>query len=293
MFKRKNITHGILFALAAAGAFSCNRPTTGTAEKILSVSIEPQRYFLETIVGDKFQVNSVIAPGANPESFDPAPAQMLALSKSSAYFKIGRLNFENAWLNKLKENEPTLKIVDCSEGLRAVLKPAANAHSDHAGDDPHIWSSPRTALVIAQNMYGAVVAIDPENKAFYEQNMQRLLSEFTRTDSIIRSYLDDAPCKSFYIYHAALGYFADEYGLTQRCIEQDGKSPTPAQLKQSIDLARQENIRVVFIQAEYDRKNAETLADEIGAKVVPIDLLSYRWSDELIKIAQSIAAANE
>jgi zinc transport system substrate-binding protein len=293
MVKGKCLTVNILIVFFVAGLFSCNAPQTGKEKKILSVSLELQKYFLDTIVGDKFQVNSVIASGSNPESFDPAPAQMLALSKSSIYFKVGHLNFENVWLNKLKENNSSLNVVDCSEGIRSILNNPADMNSSHIGIDPHIWSSPQTALVMVKNMYEAVISFDPENEAFYGQNMLALLNEFAATDSIIKSYLADAPSKSFFIYHSALGYFADEYGLTQYCIEQEGKAPTPAQLKQSIDIARQNNIQVVFIQTEYDRKNAETLANEIGAKVVPIDLLSYQWSAELIKIAKSLALVNE
>jgi zinc transport system substrate-binding protein len=293
MVNGKRLIINTLVTFLVAGSFSCNAPQAGKEKKILSVSLEPQKYFLETIAGDKFQINSVITSGSNPESFDPAPAQMLALSKSSIYFKIGHLNFENVWLNKLKENNSSLNVVDCSEGIHAILDNPADINSCHIGIDPHIWSSPQMALVLVKNMYEAIISLDPENEAFYGQNMQALLNEFAATDSIIKSYLADAPSKSFFIYHSALGYFAGEYGLTQYCIEQDGKAPTPAQLRQSIDIARQNNVQVVFIQTEYDRKNAETLANEIGAKVVAIDLLSYQWSAELIKIAKSLALVNE
>jgi zinc transport system substrate-binding protein len=283
----------ILYLLLTSGLFSCNTSPAEKEKEILSVSIDPQKYFLETIVGDKYQVKSLITSGSNPESFDPSPAQMLAIGKSSTYFKVGHLSFEGVWLNKLKENNPSLNIVDCSTGIDIAPEHRVVTHDSHAGIDPHIWSSPKMALVMVKNMYETVVAFDSENEAFYGLNMITLLNEFATTDSIIKSYVANAPCKSFFIYHSALSYFADEYGLRQYCIEQDGKAPTPAQLKQSIDIAKGNNIRVVFIQAEYDRKNAETLANEIGAKVVSINLLSYEWSAELIKIAKSLSAVDE
>jgi zinc transport system substrate-binding protein len=270
-----------------AGVFSCNTPQAGD-KKMLSVSIEPQKYFLETITGGKYQVNCVISSGVNPESFDPSPAQMVALSKSLLYFKVGGrgLKFEGEWIKKVTINSRSLSIVDCSEGVSML-------DGSHAGSDPHVWSAPRTATVMARNMYDAVVKLDPENEDFYTRNLNTLLAEFAATDSIIKSYIAKAPSKAFFIYHPALSYFADEYGLRQYSIEYEGKNPTPMLLKQSIDTARQNNIKVVFIQLEFDRKNAETLADEIGAEIVPLNLLSYHWSEQLIKIAKALSVDNE
>ncbi|GAB6012484.1 metal ABC transporter solute-binding protein, Zn/Mn family [Viscerimonas tarda] len=286
--------HILILSIIFTGLLSCNAPQQDKKET-LSVSIEPQKFFLETIVGDKFRVNCVISSGSNPESFDPSPSQMVALSKSTAYFKVGHLSFENVWIKKVMDNNRSLSIVDCSEGIRiiagnAVEQPAAKSHAD---TDPHIWSSPQTASVMAKNMYAAIVGLDPGNEESYTKNLNTLLAEFATTDSIIRLHLEKAPVKSFLIFHPALSYFANEYGLQQYSIEYESKSPTPAQLKQLIDRAKQNNIRVVFIQKEYDRKNAETIAKEIDATVVPIDLLSYRWSEQLIMIAKSLALENE
>ena len=286
----------ILFTVFFISLNSCNTPQQNEKET-LSVSIEPQKYFLEAIVGDKFQVNCVISSGTNPETFDPAPLQMLTLNKSKIYFKVGHLNFEDVWINKVKDNNPSLSIVDCSKGIHII----EHAHCEHehekghghTGSDPHIWSSPHTAAIMAKNMYDAVIALDPENKEIYTQNLNTLMLKFSETDSIIRSYLKNTPDKSFFIYHPALSYFSEEYGLNQFSIEQEGKSPTPSQLKQLIDFARQNNVKVVFIQEEYDQKNAETIAKEIDAKVVSINLLSYHWSDEMIRIAKSLSAKNE
>lgn len=273
--------------------FSCNAPRLDK-EEILSVSIEPQKFFLETIVGNQYRINCVIPPGSNPENFDPTPAQMVSLGRSKAYFKVGHLSFENVWINKVKENNPALSIIDCSLNISTVDNVCTeHKHGVHDGTDPHIWSSPKTAAIIAKNMHDAVSELDPSNTDLYTRNLNKLLKEFVQTDSIVKKTLEKAPSKSFLIYHPALTYFSKEYGLNQFSIEHEGKEPSASQLKTLIDIAKENNIKVIFIQKEYNEKNARTIAKEIGAKVVPLDLLSYYWSEEIIKIAKALALENE
>jgi len=264
-------------------------------EKILTVSIEPQKYFLEHIVGDKYKVNSFIAAGVNPESFDPTPAQMISSGKSKAYFKVGYLGFEKVVMKSIEENAPGMQIIDCSVGIEP-LECDGHGHDHahgHEGEDPHIWSSPATAKIMIKNMYDAVIDIDSDNKDYYTTNYEKLINKIDSVDTVIKSYLDKAESKGFIIYHPALSYFSKEYGLSQYSIEHEGKSPSPSQLRHLIDVARDNNIKTVFIQAEFDQKNAETVAKEIDADIVPINLLSYDWDKEMIKIAKSIASASE
>lgn len=262
------------------------------SKPVLSVSIEPQKYFLEQIVGDKYAIHTVIPNGSNPESFDPSPAQMVALGKSKAYFKVGFLGFENSWIDNIKKNNPELIISDCSENIQLhECEDHGHEHDGHSheGPDPHIWSSPNTAAIMAKNMYNSLITIDPSNKELYRENHDKLQQQFQQTDSIIRSYIAKAPSKSFIIYHPALSYFAEKYGLKQLSIEFEGKNPSPAQIKQLIDIAKAEDVKVVFIQEEFDKKNTETIASEIGGKVLSINLLSYDWQNEMIKIAKALA----
>lgn len=300
----------ILFSFSVI-MLSCADGTKKDNVKTISVTINPQKYFLEQIVGDKFNVNCIVPAGSNPESFDPAPSQMVALSKSEAFFKVGYLGIENTLLEKAKQNNPNLILIDCSVGIVPMgghlhencehdhdneshhHDHELDMHSGHAGGDPHIWSSPLTARTMVENMYLAVVEIDSINKDFYKVNYNKLMSTINHTDSIISQLVAKAPSKGFIIYHPALSYFAHEYGLTQYSIEHEGKNPSPAQLKNLIDMAKSEGVKVVFIQQEFDTKNAQTVADAIGGKAVVIDLMAYDWHAEMIKIAKALALENE
>ena len=99
----------------------------------------------------------------------------------------------------------------------------------------------------------------------------------------------DSP-KAFLIYHPTLTYFAQDYGLTQIAIETDGKEPSPAQLVRLIRLCKEKQVRTIFVQQEFDRRNAELIAKETGTHLVDINPLSYEWKEEMLKIARTLHA---
>jgi zinc transport system substrate-binding protein len=286
----------ILLVLVLLFVVSCNQ--TNETKPTVSVTIEPQRYFVEKIAGDNFKVNTIVPPGTSPEAYDPTPSQMVALGKSLLYFKVGYLGFERAWGKTLEENNANVVVVNTSNEIVLI---EGEDHSieidghlyvdghDHDGIDPHIWSSPKSALIMAENMLNALVKVDVENQKFYRENFKALQVEIIETDKKITTLLENAPVKSFIIYHPALGYFARDYNLTQYSIEFEGKSPSPQQLKQMIDFAHEQGIKTIFVQKGFDMKNAESLAKEVGASVHSIDPLSYNWSEELIKIAEILS----
>ncbi|MGI6047017.1 MAG: metal ABC transporter solute-binding protein, Zn/Mn family [Petrimonas sp.] len=286
-----------IFALSLSSLLlACNSNREKTVN-VLTVTIEPQRYFLEQIVGDKFQINTLVPPGSSPETYEPSPSAMIKLRNSKAYFKVGFLGYENVWTGKLSENNPNLKIVDCSTGIEPVY--GGHGHHDHShGDvehehadaaDPHVWSSANNAVLFSQNMLNAMMDMDAENADFYRVNFEKLKLKITETDSVLTNLLRDIPSRSFIVYHPALAYFARDYDLKQYSIEFEGKNPSPAQMKELVDLAKAENIKTVFIQQEFDVKNTEVIAKEIGAKSYTINPLAYEWNEELIRIAQILA----
>lgn len=286
----------ILLSLFLFFVVGCNSVKDDTPT--ISVTIEPQRFFVEKITGNNFKVNTIVPPGTSPESYDPTPSQMVALGKSLLYFKVGYLGFENAWGKTLEENNTNVKVVNTSneivliEGDEHIVEIGEHQHHDghdHQGVDPHIWSSPKSALIMAENILNALVEIDVENQKVYRDNFTTLRAEIIEVDKKITSLLEIAPVKSFIIYHPALGYFARDYNLTQYSIEFEGKNPSPQQLKQMIDFAKKQGIKTIFVQKGFDMKNAESLAKEVGASIHSIDPLSYDWSDEMINIAQILS----
>ena len=98
----------------------------------ITVTIEPLRYFTETIAGDKFKVVSMVPEGSSPETYDPTPQQMVSLSKSTAYLRIGYIGFEQSWIDKLQENFPKLQFYDTSAGVNLIHQQSPYASSHHS-----------------------------------------------------------------------------------------------------------------------------------------------------------------
>ena len=287
------------------------------SEPTLTVTIEPLRYFTETIVGDKFKVVSMVPDGTSPETYDPTPQQLVALAKSTAYLQIGHIGFEQSWIKKLKENTPHLPFYDTSKGINLIYSSCGHNHSTdskhhtdskqsdnkdghehadhvHSGVEPHTWNSTQNAHIIAKNIYEAVSEIDSENAAYYKHRLDSLEQIINDTHVAVQNYLANAD-KHFMIYHPALTYFARDYHLTQVSIEEAGKEPSPSHLQGLIKNCKQNGTRIIFVQREFDMHNAQLIANEIGVKVVPINPLNYHWKDEMIQIAKALSRddANE
>jgi zinc transport system substrate-binding protein len=268
----------------------CKAPAEG---KYIAVTIEPQRYFAEKIAGDRFTVHTVVPGGQSPETYDPSPQQMVNLSKSLAWLQIGHLGFEQAWMQRIRDNNPRMQVFDLSEGFDLLTEEEEEEealHSHHPGGvDPHIWSSIGGARAMAENTLHALLSLDKDNEACYRQNYAALVAEIDETEAIIRQQLSSLTRRAFIIYHPALTYFAREFNLSQLCIEADGKEPSPAQLKKLVDRAKAYRANVVFVQQEFDTKNAGRIAEETACRLVSINLLNYHWSAELISIARALA----
>lgn len=282
----------LFFLLLPLLLFSCQQQARKSqAERIITVTMEPQRYFTEAIAGDKFTVRSMVPKGSSPETYDPTPRQLVSLGESEAYLRIGHIGFEQAWMDRLLNNAPHIQVFDTSKGVDLIYG-AGFDHGDHhheGGVEPHIWNSTTNAQVIADNTLKALCALDKENETYYRHRYDSLCHRIERTDSLIRNILSapDAD-RAFIIYHPALSYFARDYGLHQISIEEGGKEPSPAHLKSLMEVCKEEGVHVIFVQPEFDRRNAEIIAQQTGTKVVPINPLSYEWEKEMINVAQNL-----
>jgi len=266
-------------------------------KRVVTVTIEPQRFFLDQIAGDAFTINTLVPPGTSPETYEPSPAVMIDLGQSDLYFRVGELGFEKVWSERLAQNNPNVTIVDCSAGI-ALMEGEEHGHgTDHADEhghaygaaDPHVWSSPQAVRIFTKNMVEALVSEDPDNEPLYRSGYAKLEDRINAADSTIRHLLQDAPSRAFIIYHPALGYFARDYGLQQYSMEFEGKNPSPSQIRELVDLARREKINTVLIQRGFDTKNAEVIAKEIGADVFEVDPMTYEWDKELVRIASILS----
>ncbi|MGV8058783.1 MAG: metal ABC transporter solute-binding protein, Zn/Mn family [Smithellaceae bacterium] len=237
----------------------------------ITVSLPPQAYFVEKIAGDLASVHVMIPGGANPATYEPTPQQLVKLSNSRIYVKVGSpaFQFENKYLRIFLDRNPRMTVIDTSAGVKLRT------------GDPHIWTSPATVRIAARNIAKALSLYDPSHKKKYENNLMIFLAEIDKLDSGIRESLQGKTGYSFMIYHPAWGYFADEYHIIQIPIEDKGKPGNAAHIRKMIDLARQKGISDILVQKGFDAKNARTIAEELGGKAVEVDPLERNWPQGL------------
>lgn len=263
----------VVLMVTAGTLFSCSSAKNDNANKI-TVSIEPLRYLTEQIVGDRFEVVTMVPKGSSPETYEPTARQMADLSESILYIKVGELGFERTWMPRLTSNAPHITVVNSSEGI-----------TSHIGDDPHSWMSARNAIIMAHNIYEAVKRIDVKDSVFFRQRLDSLCNVIHATEKYIRQTTAQAHCKSFIIYHPALTYFASDYGLEQLALEEHGREPSAAELEQIISTARAKGVKTMFIQREFANRNVDIITNTIGARKVEINPLGYDWNKEMRRIA--------
>lgn len=296
--------------------------------KEVTVSILPQKYFVEKIAGDKLKVNVMVKPGSSPATYEPKPSQMRMLSKSLAYFSIG-VPFEKVWLEKFEASNKNMMMVDTAHGIKKIEMAAHEHHDeehdehghkeekheehahddhdkhedhghkeekhddheghDHTGLDPHVWLDPILVKTQAKNIYEALVKIDNANKEVYEKNYKNFLVELDALDKKIKNILEAYEHKPFMIFHPSFGYFAKRYHLEQIAVEVQGKEPKPAQLVELVEEAKKHNIKIVFVSPQFSQKGAKTISKSINGNVATMNPLALKWDENLIKVATSIA----
>lgn len=261
---------------------------------LVSVSILPQKYFVDLIAGNLLQVNVLVPPGSSPHNYSVLPSQMKDLSKSKAWLQVGLLTLEDALKDKLADLNKNTTIVNCSEGIIPIAgtEHAEEGHEHAANEafDPHIWLAPVEVKIIARNTLNALKTGFPQHASSFEANYTRFITHIDSISALIDQKLAPLKNRNILIFHPALAYYARQFGLTQIALELDGKEPSPRHMKEIVDLAHEQNIHVIFIQKEFDPAFARQLSLEIDGKAVIIDPLDYNWEKQLMDITEKIAA---
>lgn len=310
---------GVLAVLALALCLTMVTPVIVSAADAplqISVSIPPQKYFVERIGGDLVRTTVMVPPGADPHTYEPKPSQLRGLSGSRIYFSIGA-PFEDAWLARIVAAAgPSLSVVPMHKGV-TLLPAAAPLHSDeaehaegkehhedhhahadghghdHGTTDPHVWLSPMLVRHMSLAIRDALAKADPAHAATYRANYDRFAADIDAMDKKFADLFAALPQdrRRFLVFHPSWNYFAHNYGLTELSIEVEGREPSPRQLRAIIDLARRERITTIFVQPQFSRRAAQTIATEIGARLVDADPLAEDWAANLERTAKALAQA--
>lgn len=275
----------LLLSATLLGACRSSRPADDREH--IFVSILPLRSIVGAIVGQDFEIEVLVPPGMNPESFEPTPRQMVALNRARLVYDIGWIDFEQNLLAKLDDRS---KIVELHRGIAPIAGSCAHLHDgrEHRhGIDPHIWTSPRELRIMAENAYRSIRERYPDSVRY--QTNYRLLDERLQAldESVGRRLREEGP-SYFMIYHPALTYYARAYEIEQIAIEQNGKEPSARRLAQLIDRAKADGVGSIFYQSQFPASSVEVIAEDIGAEGIRIDPLAEDAIGNIERITELI-----
>lgn len=249
---------------------------------LVFVSILPQKFFIEQVSQGLVEVEVMVGPGQNPTTYEPTPRKISALARADIYFSIG-VPFENAWLNRISSNYPQMKVVQCCDDIIDMSALHADAeHAEHQADDPHVWTSPNNVIAIARRIGQELSGLDSKNTDRYAQSTADFIQRLSELDQQIGKLTQDLSKRKLIVSHPAWSFYAAEYGFEQISIEQNGKDIQASSLRNLIRQARQDNIKAVFTQPQYNDKAARIIATELGGKVYSLDPLAYDYIENML-----------
>ncbi len=259
------------------------------------VSILPQAYFVERVGGERVDVSVMVGPGQSPATYEPRPKQMAELGKARLYFRIG-VPFENVWMGRISKANPDLKMIDTRCGIKLLSMKSyqhgndqAQRHHTKEVKDPHIWLSLRLVKIQATNICQALIAEDPSRKGYFEANLRAFLDDLDKLDKEMTEKLRRLSMRKFMVFHPAWAYFARDYGLDQIPVEIEGKQPSAKVLASSIEQAKKEGIKVIFVQKQFSKKSAAAVARAISGRVIQVDPLASDYMTNMRTIAETFA----
>lgn len=286
----------------------------------MAVTVMPHAWLVQQVGGEHVDVLAMVRPGENAELYQPTDEEISRASRATLYFRTG-MPLESSRGFQALLRLGSVRVADLRQGI-AVRRLEHGAHAHHhsekdeeseapqrapgepgaggdpqtvpppselSGSDPHIWLSLRLLKIQARTVARELAAVDPVHQADYERNRAALETRLDQADAAIGALLAPHRGKAFLVFHPAWGYFAEDYGLRQLAIESEGKEPSDHELTELQQLARRENIGVVFVHPQGGRRAAEAVARALGARIEVIDDLPADLLQSLPETARRLA----
>jgi zinc transport system substrate-binding protein len=262
--------------------------TTNNSGKIgVAVSVGPEVEFVNAVGGDKVDVTLMVPSGADPHTYEPLPRQLKAISSDKMYAEVGTpIEFEVNYMDKIKSINPNMLIVNCSQGIDLIPNTAEN-ESDES--DPHVWTDPKNAKVMVENIYQGLVQVDPTDKEYFQKNRDHYMQQLDELDKNTTETFKGKQNTSILIYHPAFGYYCKDYNLTQVAVELNDEEPSPQRIAYLIDIARNDNIKTMFIEPQYNIQQMQSIASQVNAKVLTVNDLDENYLQNMKNVAEAFS----
>ncbi|MFD8425983.1 zinc ABC transporter substrate-binding protein [Streptomyces coelicoflavus] len=284
------VTAATAIGLGTLSACSSDSSAAGNTDKFdVVASFYPMEYLAEQIGGDHVNVTTLTEPGQEPHDLELSAKQTAQMGEADAVLY-------------LKSLQPAVDEAIAQSGVKTKIDAATltkledhgNVEHDHGGEehadehaeeehseggehalDPHVWLDPVKYAEIAEGVAKSFEKADPDHADDYRKNAEALAKKLSGLDTAYKDGLKNTATKVFFTNHAAFGYLAERYGLTQEAINglDPESEPSPARIKELQEEAKADGVTTVFYETLVSDKTAKTLAKDAGLKTDVLDPL--------------------
>lgn len=263
----------LLLLAAGCGAPKAEKPNGGKLPVV--ASFYAMKEITQAIGGDKVDVRTLIPEGTEPHEFQPTTRSMKDLSRARVLVIQG-LGME-PWAEemvKAAENKDLVQVV-AAQQVQPIQNEEKEEIREHGQYDPHAWLSPSCAQLEARAIADGLAKADPANRAYYEANADKFIARLQTLEDKYKEKFRQVHRKDFVTGHAAFAYVCRDFGLEQSSVEGVFASgePNARQLAALVEFCRERGVKTIFTEAAVSPKTSQSLAREVGAKVVPIHTL--------------------
>ncbi|OJG92345.1 zinc transport system substrate-binding protein [Enterococcus silesiacus] len=254
----------------------------------------PMYDFAKNVVGDAGDVQLLIPAGTEPHDYEPSAKDIAKITDADVF--VYNSHELETWVKDVLENvdEKKVAVVEAA-GSIDLMAGAAHDHDEEEADheehdhdhelDPHVWLDPVLAQKEVEAIRDALVKKYPDKKETFEKNATAYSEKLKELDSEYKEAFTNAKNKTFVTQHAAFGYLAKQYGLTQESIAgiSPDQEPSPSRLAELKKYIKEHNVSVIYFETSASSKVAETLASETGVELAvlnPLESITQKEQDQ-------------
>ncbi|MFF9620375.1 metal ABC transporter substrate-binding protein [Streptomyces griseosporeus] len=289
--------------LATLSACSGSAAAGNTDKFDVVASFYPMAYLAEQIGGAHVHVTSLTEPGQEPHDLEISAKQTAQLQESDAVLYLHGLQpavDKAVGQSEVKTKIDAATLTSLEEHGNEVGGHAAEHDDEHAeeheeagGKDPHIWLDPVKYAEVAEGVGKAFEKADPDHAADYKKNTAALVARLDALNTEFKNGLAHTGTKTFITTHAAFGYLAERYGLTEEAISglDPESEPSAARVKDLEKMAKADGVSTVFYETLVSDKTAKTIAKDAGLKTDVLDpiegITDHSRGDDYIQVMQA------
>ena len=260
-----------LVALVATTAIACGSDGPDSDTLLVVTTVAPLRNIIEEVGGDRIEVVGLVPEGVNSHTYDPPPSAVGEIEKADLIV-----------INGLNLELPTLELAEANRTDDTTILQLGNeavSPEDYIYDfsfpraggnpNPHLWTAPHLAVRYAEIVRDALINLDPDGRAYYETNTERLSDRLWELDEAITQATMTIPeaHRRLITYHDSFPYFAPRYGLEVIGAIQpsDFSQPSPREVAELIEQVKGAGVPAIFGSEVFPSEVLQTIANEAGA----------------------------